>query len=177
MSCRNSPVEQKNMRGHTEYIKKARDLGVKDAKIIPAKSIVAAEWVRLKCQFGCDGYGWKLTCPPYSPTPEQTKRMLACYEYGLLVHGDEYADIRNIVFRLEREIFLDGYHKAFGMGAGPCNLCAKCPKSCKHPDEARPSMEACGIDVFGTVRANGFPIKVLKTTTCKCNYYGVVLIE
>jgi hypothetical protein len=38
-------------------------------------------------------------------------------------------------------------------------------------------MEACGIDVYATVRANGYPIKVVKTYDCKGNYYGVVLIE
>lgn len=164
------------MQGCTKYIKKAKDMGVKDAKIIAAKTIVTAEWVKLKCQFGCGGYGKTLTCPPYSPTPEQTKRMLAHYEYGVLLHGDEYTSICNIVSTLERDIFLDGYYKAFGMGAGPCNLCDKCPEFCRYPDKARPSMEACGIDVFSTVRNNGFPIEVLKTDTCKRNYYGVILI-
>jgi len=165
------------MEDFTKYIKSAKDLGVKEAKIISSKSIVAAEWVRLKCQFGCDGYGRTLTCPPYSPTPEQTRGMISYYEYALLVHGDEYAGISNIVSRLEREIFLDGYYKAFGMGAGPCNLCDACPKFCRHPERARPSMEACGIDVYSTVRANGFPIEVLKTNSWDRNYYGVVLIQ
>lgn len=165
------------MREYAKYIRKAKALTVKDAGIIPANSIVAAEWVRLKCQFGCDGYGRTLTCPPYSPAPEQTRRMLTHYKHALLVHGDEYTDISDIVSTLEREIFLDGYHKAFAMGAGPCDLCQKCPKFCKYPEKARPSMEACGIDVFSTVRANGFPIEVLKTQTCKGNYYGLVLIE
>lgn len=165
------------MEKYTRYIDKAKDMGAKDAKVISTKTIVTAEWVRLKCQFGCDGFGGRLTCPPYSPAPEQTRQMIAHYEYGLLFHGDEYTDIRHIVSTLEREVFLDGYHKAFGMGAGPCNLCDRCPKSCSYPERARPSMEACGIDVFSTVRANGFPIEVLKNGTCKGNYYGVILIE
>lgn len=165
------------MKKYTPYIKKAKRLEAKNAEIISAKSIVTAEWVRLKCQFGCDGYGGRLTCPPYSPTPEQTKRMLAQYKYGLLIHGGEHNDISKIASALERGIFLDGYHKAFAMGAGPCDLCAKCAKFCRYAEKARPSMEACGIDVFTTVRANGFPIEVLKTNACKGNYYGVVLIE
>jgi predicted metal-binding protein len=165
------------MRKFARYIKKAKSLGAQGAKIIPARSIVTAEWVRLKCQFGCDGYGKTLTCPPYSPTPEETGKLLLEYKHGLLIHGDEHADIREIVSVLERKIFLDGYHKAFGMAAGPCNLCKKCPKFCTYPDQARPAMEACGIDVFSTVRANGFPIKVLKNDDCEGDYYGVVLIE
>ena len=165
------------MKGYTRYIKKTKELGAKAAKVISAKSIVTAEWVRLKCQFGCDGYGYALTCPPNSPTPEQTRRMLGDYKYAILVRGDESSDIRKIVTTLEREIFLDGYYKAFAMASGPCRLCAKCPQFCTHPEQARPSMEACGIDVYATARASRFPIKVLKATICNGNYYGVVLIE
>jgi predicted metal-binding protein len=165
------------MRGYTKYIKKAKELGAKAGKIIPAGSIVTAEWVKLKCQFGCSGYGRCLTCPPNSPTPEQTKKALANYKHAVLIHGDKYTDIRKIIATLEREIFLDGYYKAFGMGAGPCDLCERCPKLCRYPDEARPSMEACGIDVYATVRAHGFRLEVTKTRRSREDYYGVILIE
>ena len=150
------------MRIFDNYIKRSKELGAKNAKIISAQSIVIAEWVRMKCQFGCDGFGRSLTCPPYSPTPDLTRRMVAFYKQGILVHGDAYTDIHALIPRLEREIFLDGYFKAFGMGAGPCQLCEKCARFCRHPDKTRPSLEACGIDVYTTVRSNGFPIKVLK---------------
>jgi len=161
----------------SKYIKLAKKLGAKEAKVILAKTIATAEWVRLKCQFGCDGFGQSLTCPPYSPTADETRKELKFYKQALLIHGDESTDIRKVIGKLEREIFLDGYYKAFGMAAGPCYLCAKCPKFCRHAEEARPAMEACGIDVYKTVRANGFKIEVLKTGSCKGNYFGVVLIE
>jgi predicted metal-binding protein len=75
-------------------------------------------------------------------------------------------------------MFLDGYYKAFGIGSGPCDTCASCSKQgCRHPETARPSMEACGIDVFATARANGFPIEVLRSTGCEGNYYGLVLVD
>jgi len=149
----------------------------KDAKIIPADTVVTAQWVREKCQFGCGGYGKSLTCPPHSPTPEETKEMLTHYKHALLIHGDEETPITRIVAALEREIFLDGHYKAFGMGVGPCSICEECVESCKYPHQARPSMEACGIDVFSTVKAHGFPIEVLKDQNCKPNYYGLVLID
>ena len=38
-------------------------------------------------------------------------------------------------------------------------------------------MEACGIDVFATVRANGFPIEVVRDQEDPQHYYGLVLIE
>jgi len=172
------PVRKRTrVKQYAKYIKRAKELGARGAKVISAKSIVAAEWVLLKCQFGCDGYGGCLTCPPHSPAPEMTRRMLAYYKRALLIRGDEYTDIRTIVVTLEREIFLDGYFKAFGMGAGPCNLCDECADTCRHAEQTRPSLEACGIDVYTTVRSNGYPIEVLKDTGCKGNYYGIILIE
>jgi len=169
--------EEKEMEKYRKYLDRAKKLGAKNAKIILATSVVTAEWVRLKCQFGCDGYGQSLACPPLSPTPEQTRRTLQSYKHALLVHGDEYTDIREIVSTLEREIFLDGYWKAFAMASGPCELCARCKDFCKYPEKARPSMEACGIDVFTTVRSNGFPIEVVRSRRDKPNYYGLVLLE
>jgi len=49
-----------------KYIKKAKSMGITEAKIIDPKSVVVGDWVRLKCQYGCGGYGKNLTCPPYS---------------------------------------------------------------------------------------------------------------
>jgi len=165
------------MRVPGKYIRRAKTLGARDAKLISAKTIVTAPWVRLKCRFGCDGYAGCLTCPPNSPTPEETRSVLGCYRHALLVHGDGKTAISEIIPVLEREIFLDGNFKAFGMGAGPCTLCPECAPSCRHPEQARPAMEACGIDVFSTARANGFPIQVLKGSACGGNYYGIVLID
>jgi len=38
-------------------------------------------------------------------------------------------------------------------------------------------MEACGIDVSATVRANGYPIEAVKDCSFDADYYGLVLIE
>ena len=163
-----------------KYMKLALKLGARDAKQISVESIVTAPWVRVKCQYGCGGYGQCLTCPPYSPTPEETARMFKEYQIAVLIHGDDHTDVTVIAARIERKAFLDGYYKAFAMGSGPCRLCDECnveDKECLHPEDARPAMEACGIDVFQTARNNGFPIEVVKNRTCEQNYYGVVLIE
>jgi predicted metal-binding protein len=83
-----------------------------------------------------------------------------------------------IACEMERRIFLAGFYKAFGLGNGPCPLCAKCnTRGCIHTEQARPAKEACGIDVYTTVRANGYPIKVVKDNSDDANYYGLVLIE
>ena len=165
---------------HLEQLREtAQRLGAVEATEIDPSDVVTAPWVRLKCQYGCAGYGRSLTCPPHSPTPEQTRAVLDGYSEALLVHGDGNTDIHKVVVALEREAFLLGYYKAFGMGAGPCQLCAECAGAhgCRHGDEARPSMEACGIDVFETVRSQDLAIEVLSSTECQGNYYGLVLIE
>ena len=160
------------------FRKKALAMGAAGAKIIDPSTIATAAWVRLKCQYGCGGYGGCLCCPPHSPPPEQTRAVLDCYSKALLVHCKPKTGVNKIVVTLEREIFLAGFHKALAFGAGPCRLCKECDMdACRHPEKARPSMEACGIDVYQTARANGFPIQVVKDESSDQNYFGVVLIE
>jgi len=164
-----------------DWIGAAKRLGAADASIIAPATVVTAPWVRLKCQYGCGGYGRRLTCPPYSPTPEQTRQVLDCYNTAILVHitGDgKWRSIKQIVADLEREVFLAGNYKAFAFGSGPCDLCDECNlEFCDHASQARPAMEAAGIDVFATARANGFTIDVVKDHACPQNYYGLVLVE
>jgi len=162
----------------TAFVQRARELGAVGAKSIRADSIVTASWVRLKCQFGCGGWGSSLCCPPHTPLPEETAKVIACYRRALLVHCRGDRRPTTMVAALEREIFLAGYYKALGFGSGPCRLCRECSfAGCSRPEDARPSMEACGIDVFATVRANGFPIEVVRNEGDAQNYYGLVLID
>jgi len=164
-----------------DFVEAAKRLGAAEAKLISPASVVTAPWVRLKCQFGCGGYGRRLTCPPRSPTPEQTRAVLDCYTSAVLVHcpgQGNWRSIKQIVADLEREAFLAGHYKAFAFGSGPCDLCDECNlQFCEHPGQARPAMEASGIDVFATARGNGFPIAVVRDHSCPQNYYGLVLVE
>ena len=171
---------KKSLSAPEYFIKKACKLGALEAKIISPKQVFTAEWVRRKCQYGCDGFGEHLTCPPHSPTPQETRRLLDEYKTAILIHFPARGiKILRIICNLEREAFILGYYKAFGMSAGPCSLCDKCnvQKTCRHTEQARPSMEACGIDVFKTARTAGYPIEVVKDHNCTQNYYGLLLLE
>ena len=66
-------------------VQAARTLGAADAKVIPASDVIVENRVPLKCRAGCIGYGKKLTCPPYVPTPDEFRKILAEYRYALLV--------------------------------------------------------------------------------------------
>jgi predicted metal-binding protein len=160
------------------FCRRGTKLGAKATTIIPADSIVTAPWVRVKCQYGCPFYGTRLTCPPYSPSPEQTREILAEYRHAILVEAD-VLKVTPVVAALEREIFLAGHYKALGMGEGPCAQCEECSldNGCKFPDKARPAMEACGIDVYQTLKNNDIEIKVAKTLKSSTRHHGVVLVE
>jgi len=166
------------------YCKKAIEKEMDGAKVIDPRSIVTAEWVRMKCQYGCPGYGGTLCCPPHTPTPEVTRKVIDSYEKAILLHqqldkGRKTKSFNEEIVRLEIEIFLDGYYKAWSMGSGPCRLCKECNIEglCTHGYEARPSLEACGIDVFKTARDNGFPIDVVRSLEETRNVFGVILVE
>jgi len=169
-----------------KYVKKALSMGITKAKIIDPESVVVGDWVRLKCQYGCGGYGRSLACPPYSPVPDHTRNMLGEYSEGLLMQVTDISfdtepefSLERIVTDLEREMFLDGYYKAFGMVAGPCGLCKTCEieEPCKHPHEARPAMEACGIDVYATARNNGYELNVVTSEDDPCSFLSLILIK
>jgi len=65
--------------------------GVKAAKMISASDVETAAWVRLKCQYGCDGYSQCLVCPPFTPTPEQMRHVLNGYRRAILIHFKPHA--------------------------------------------------------------------------------------
>lgn len=163
---------------YEELRDKALEMGAKSARIISIDTVVTAPWVRMRCQYGCAGYGRRLSCPPYSPTPEQTQAVLSCYSVGILMEGDMWK-VNPVLVEVEREVFLSGYYKAWSLGEGPCHQCEACAlrAGCRFPQKLRPSMEASGIDVFQTVRNNGIELDVVKDYDCAAHYFGLVLVE
>ena len=171
---------------YRKYVEQALAAGAHEAKIIPVRNVVTAEWVRLKCQFGCSGFGKRLCCPPHTPTPEQMKRVLGGYKtaliYSYVCTAAEYRRKQTRMHRLaadiERAAFLDGFYKALGLVAGPCRLCAECDVTgrCRHPYQARPSMESCGIDVYATVRNSGIKLEVVTREDAPSKHINLILI-
>lgn len=116
----------------------------KDFKLISTDLVVVSEWVRFKCRYGCPVFGQRLSCPPFSPTPEETRRLLAEYKTAVLVHSQTSPDpdftpnqsrqhmrdcrtkLHTAIIEMERAAFLLGFYKAFAMGATPCTLCDTC---------------------------------------------------
>lgn len=165
------------MTDYYSFVEKAEELGVVSAEIISVSTIEVAHWVRWQCRYGCDGYGKNLTCPPHTPDVEETEKVMKEYDWAILLKGHNDPEMQDIVVNLENYIFHTGYRKAFGLACGPCKKCEKCGDECIDPENTRPSLESCGIDVYQTVRNNGYEIEVLKTEDEKPDYYAMVLIE
>ncbi len=160
-----------------------------DPKVINVRKIVLAEWVRWKCRYGCPDYGKWLKCPPYSPTPHETRALLREYKRALIfrikveegytgthIVGNVYKSLSN----LERKVFLSGYRKALALGGGECDLCEACNIQsgiCRNPETARPSMEGCGIDVFQTAKLAGYKLTILKNKEEQFTWFGIVLVD
>jgi len=188
MKRKTKKTETKTKLSDRELCKLAKQKpNVVDARIISPADVETAAWVRLKCKFGCDGYGQTLVCPPYTPTPQQMREVLDSYKRAVLMHFENKTkvkstedEIKTTVVELERDFFLRGAWKVLGLGAGSCSLCKECnlkEQLCRHAEQARPAMEACGIDVFSTVKKVGFPIEVVRTRGQCPNYYGLILVD
>jgi len=165
--------------------------GYDDYKWINPKGIVVGQWVRMKCIFGCKNYGKCGTCPPNTPSVPDCETFFRGYKAGVVFHfakrvakpEDRFAWTRKVnskLLKLEREVFLSGYYKAFLLFMDSCNLCESCPgirQLCKNPKMARPTPESMAMDVFATVRKIGYPIEVLYDHKQEMNRYAFLLIE
>jgi len=151
-----------------------------NGKIINVSTVETGMWTLLKCKYGCTGYGKSLGCPPHTPTADVMKKVLDCYDIGILIQTkDEKISINEIVVELEYLALDLEFFKAFALGAGRCEICEICNlEACINPKTHRPSMEACGIDVQSTARNNGYNEMVrLENGKKVYYYYGLLLID
>lgn len=167
--------------------------GIESLRAFSPEEIVVAQWVQLKCRFGCALYNRSWCCPPATPSPEKVREILSEYSVAILlesVHslpsfyqndGRKRASLVRCwkgTVSLERLLFLEGYHKAFSLVGESCSLCKKCvyPKDCRFPREKRPSLESFSIDVIGTLQRLGISPKLAANVKEAFRYYAVILV-
>jgi len=165
-------------------------------KIIPFSTdkIIVAEWVRLKCRYGCSRFNTSWCCPPVTPDVEFTKKLLEEYTLALLLVGrtsraDFYRENRRKRVRqirgwkgtviIERLLFMEGFYKAFSLVGEGCALCEECayPQNCRFPRDKRPSIESFSIDVLGTLKKVNIISKLATNINDSYNYYSMILLE
>ncbi len=165
--------------------------GFEDFHWIEPADIVVAQWVRMKCTFGCSNYGRNASCPPNVPAVSECQEFFRDYATGVLFHFERQladpedrhrwtAKVNRELLKVERAVFLAGYEKAFLLFMDSCSFCEEClgaRSDCVNPELARPSPEAMAVDVFSTVRKVGYTIEVLSEYSQPMNRYAILLIE
>jgi predicted metal-binding protein len=69
-----------------KYKQLALELGATDAKIVSTDLVVIDERVLARCVSPmCPYYMTNLNCPPHSFTPEETRRLVECYDQGIFI--------------------------------------------------------------------------------------------
>ena len=168
-----------------------KDHGHADYRWIDPHKIIVAQWVRMKCMYGCGAYGRCAACPPNTPSVEECERFFKEYEEGVVIHFEKKVDkpedrhvwsrkVNADLLKLERDIFLAGYERAFLLFMDSCGFCKECSvdrTACKEPRMARPSPEGMGVDVYATVRQFDFPINVRTDYDQQMDRYAFLMIR
>lgn len=182
-----------------------REYGYTDFKWIKPKDIVVANWVRMKCAYGCPTYGRNASCPPNLPSVSECREFFDEYSSAAILHFAHSLErpedrhewgkkVDSQLLKLEREVFLAGYPKAFLLFPYVCRQCEGCSSGrdrsasesarpdrerveCNNPRSARPTPEAMAMDVFSTASQCGYPIEVLTDYEQQMNRYAFLLVE
>lgn len=172
---------------------KGKKYGIDTVKPFSVDDFVLAEWVGLKCRYGCSQFGTNWSCPPATPDISQAKAIIGEYSLALLLIGSQKCTnfyLNNSKKRseqvrywkgtvsLERQLFLHGYDKAFSLVSGSCALCRECayPDACRFPTEKRPTIESLAVDVIGTLKNLGINTRVAHDPKDLFKYYAVILV-
>ncbi len=173
---------------------KGKQYGLESILPFRVNNMVVAQWVNLKCRYGCSQFNANWSCPPATPDLNEVRTILNEYSTALMLVGsqnrnDFYKDSnRNRTDQvkywkgtvsLERMLFLQGYDKAFSLVSGACSLCKKCayPEACLFPVEKRPTVESFYIDLIGTLKNLGIDTKVAMELHETFKYYSIILLD
>ena len=149
----------------------AKTLGATGTAVIPAEMLVIDERFADLCgaPHRCPSYGLAPGCPPHAMRPVQFREILGRYKHILVFKIDAPAadlvseqrviiarNIHRIASTLEQTALDAGWQQVRGMAAGSCKelFCSQdescvvleCGLPCRHPDLARPSISAVGVD-------------------------------
>ena len=162
-----------------------------DYKWIDPQEIVVAQWVRMKCMFGCGEYGHGGACPPNTPPVSECERFFKEYDDAIILHFEGLMDkpedrhawsarINAKLVKLERAVFLAGFERAFLLFMDSCCFCKECSgrrENCEQPRMARPAPEAMAVDVYSTVRKFGFEINVRTDYDQKMDRFAFLMVH
>lgn len=163
-----------------QLLKKAFDLGAKDAIVFEIKDVVFDSRTLLKCLFGCEG-GFPF-CPSVQQDitiAEKYTEMAKAYKWGILLSTENVKEGQEITLELERAAFLSGYY--FALACTECEACSVChfqkTGTCLNPKKVRLPLYVLGIDVYKTVRGLGWELEVVQDKLNQAKNMTAVFVE
>ena len=150
----------------------AREAGFTNIAPLDAGTIELKDEVRAMCGANtCGAYGKNWSCPPACGELDELRQQVARYHSGILVQTvgevEDSMDFEGMMeaeaahkehFYAMHEKLLETWPKLLALGAGTCRLCKECTypdAPCRFPDKRVSSMEAYGMVVLETCKANG----------------------
>lgn len=170
----------------------ALEQGAFRAKLIEASDVVVDDRVRLKCNVPvCQDFNNHLLCPPNTVSVKKFRSLCSQYSAALVIQvksqGFEETDLiaaeknlHTIVNKTEGRALTEGNYLASGFIASSCKLCPQCvgyhsKLPCRHPYQARPSIESMGVDIFKT--CNNAGIEFALGLSSEVVYSGLLLLD
>ncbi len=157
--------------------------GATDSAVISSGDIRTDDNLAALCNGGytCPNFGLAASCPPHVEGPEQFRKWQEKSRYSITVKIElptsvMFSDERKEVMRLlhqvvsgvEKKAIESGFTQSKAFAGGSCKplfceenntCCVVADKlSCRHMDEARPSMSGFGIDVIQLMNTSGWPV-------------------
>ena len=149
-------------------LEQARRLGFDQCPEFAPTLLVPEQRIRNYCvENRCGSYNANHMCPPRIGSLHDIAARLDKFGQGMLLRYSRPLDVANdregvtstklefhrLILRLERRLRRRGMTQVWGLIGGSCELCRICTavedKPCRHPERARTSLEAIGVDVVG----------------------------
>lgn len=174
-----------------DLLQTALDCGATKAAYITGSQIILSPDFRKICEGnGCGMFGRCWVCPPYigdiDTLIEQVRSFPKAMLYqsireiedsfdieGMFEAGYEHALLSQ---KIQQQVKTDDSVEVLHLTCGGCRLCETCAKRsdepCRYPEQALPSLEGYGIDVYNTCKDTQLHyINGQNTVT----YFGMVL--
>ena len=150
----------------------AAEAGFTHSAPLDVSTLELRDEVRAMCSANtCRAYGKNWSCPPACGELEELRQRFARYSRGILVQTvgevEDSLDFEGMMeaeaahkahFAALHEKLLETWPGLLALGAGTCTRCKECTypdAPCRFPDRRVSSMEACGLVVVDTCKANG----------------------
>ncbi len=164
--------------------------GFTNVKFVHTPQLATASWVRLRCQYTCRNARKSDFVPPFSPTVDDTIRMMEEYKFGLLVrreepvplrlpNGDVWSAFQDSLIHSEQECATRGYGKAFALAVGNCLFCHHddSMRPCDFNAKKRPTLEAIGFNMHDTLKMLAWEHYLVREPGDPMSLFGLLLLE